>query len=308
VGRAAGGGGLLSDDGRRIALVVNPSAAGGKPRRLLPQVRAELDAAGLQYRVAETRDIQHAIDLAHQAAANDEAVVSLGGDGLAGAIAGAIGDSTAFGVLPGGRGNDFARALGIPKDIAGACRVLATGAEQRIDLGEANGRPFACIASTGYDAVCNRLANETRLIRGNLVYAYSALRTLISWKPARFQVRLDGVEHEFEGYTVAAANTAYYGGGMKVAPDADPSDGALDVVFIERSSKLRFVANLPKVFDGRHVEEDSVSTHRAREVEIAADRPFDVYADGEMLTQLPAQVTVRRLALRVILPTQPTAP
>jgi YegS/Rv2252/BmrU family lipid kinase len=295
----------LSADGRRIALVVNPSAAGGKPQRLLPEVRSELEGAGLAYRVAQTRDMDHAVELAREAAANGETVVSLGGDGLAGAIAGAVGDSALFGVLPGGRGNDFARALGIPQEIKAACRVLATGVEQRLDLGDANGRPFACIASTGYDSVANRLANEAKLIRGNLVYAYAAIRALVTWKPARFQVRLDGVEHEFEGYTLAAANTAYYGGGMKVAPDADPSDGALDVVFIERSSKFRFAANLPKVFSGKHVEEDSVSSHRAREVEIAADRPFDVYADGEILTQLPARVTVRRSALRVLVPGQP---
>ena len=287
---------------RRIALVMNPSAAGGKPGRLLPEVRAELEAAGLPVRVAETRDIAHAGELAREAAAAGETVVSLGGDGLAGAIAGALAGVAPFGVLPGGRGNDFARALGIPSDVRAACRVLVSGEERRLDLGDANGRPFACIASTGYDSEANRLANEARLIRGNLVYAYAALRALVSWRPARFQVRLDGAEHEFEGYTLAAANTSYYGGGMKVAPEADPTDGQLDVVFIERSSKLRFAANLPKVFKGSHVEEDSVSYHRAREVEIAADRPFDVYADGEAITALPARVTVRPGALRVILP------
>ena len=297
----------MSDESRRIALVVNPSAAGGKARRTAARGARRAGRPGALHRVAETRDIQHAIDLAHEAAANGETVVSLGGDGLAGAIAGALGDSAPFGVLPGGRGNDFARALGIPQDVRAACRILATGTEQLLDLGDANGRPFACIASVGYDSVANRLANEAKLIRGNLVYAYAAVRALVTWKPARFQVRLDGAEHEFEGYTLAAANTAYYGGGMKVAPDADPSDGALDVVFIERSSKLRFVANLPKVFSGKHVEEDSVTTHRAREVEIAADRPFDVYADGEVVTQLPARITVRQSALRVILPVQPSS-
>jgi YegS/Rv2252/BmrU family lipid kinase len=297
---------LSAAEGRRIALIVNPSAAGGKPRRLLPEIGAELDAAGLSYRIAETRDIEHAGDLAREAAAAGETVVSVGGDGLAGALAGALDGSAPLGVLPGGRGNDFARALGIPQEVRAACRVLASGEERRLDLGEANGRPFLCIGSTGYDSECNRLANETRLIRGNLVYAYAALRTLISWRPARFEVRLDGVEHEFEGYTVAAANTAYYGGGMKVAPDADPADGLIDVVFIKQSSKLRFAANLPKVFAGTHVEEDSVSTYRAREVEIAADRPFDVYADGDVVASLPARVTLRPGRLRVVLPARDT--
>jgi YegS/Rv2252/BmrU family lipid kinase len=287
---------------RRIAVVVNPTAAGGKPRRLLPVVEAELRAAGLDYRVAETRDIRHAAELAHEAAAAGEVVASLGGDGLAGALAGALRGSGLLGVLPGGRGNDLARALGIPQDPREACRVLATGVERRLDLGEANGNPFVCIASCGYDSVANRIANEARLVRGNLVYAYAAIRALVPWRPARFQVRLDGAEHEFEGYTLAAANTSYYGGGMQIAPAADPADGMLDVVFIKRSGKLKFIANLPKVFSGTHVHEDTVSTHRAREVEVRTDRPFDVYADGEVVTALPMTARVQPGALRVICP------
>jgi YegS/Rv2252/BmrU family lipid kinase len=205
-------------------------------------------------------------------------------------------------VVPAGRGNDFARALGIPEDVGGATRVLLEGVRKALDLGEANGKPFACIASMGFDSDANRVANEATLVRGNMVYAYAAIRALLAWKPARFTVRLDGREHRFEGYTVAAANTAYYGGGMNMAPDADPSDGLLDVVMCERISKLRFVANLPKVFKGTHVDEDSIAVHRAREVEISADRPFDVYADGDPLTSLPATVRLVRGGLSVIAP------
>jgi diacylglycerol kinase family enzyme len=120
-------------------------------------------------------------------------------------------------------------------------------------------------------------------------------------------VRLDGREHRFEGYTVAAANTAYYGGGMQMAPGADPSDGLLEVVFVEQVAKRRFLANLPKVFKGEHIEEDTVSVHRAREVEIAADRPFDVYADGEPITTLPATVRLVRGGLSVIAPRPETS-
>jgi diacylglycerol kinase family enzyme len=135
-----------------------------------------------------------------------------------------------------------------------------------------------------------------------MVYAYAAIRALMAWKPARFTVRLDGREHRFEGYTVAAANTGYYGGGMNMAPAADPSDGLLEVVMIGNVSKRRFLANLPKVFKGTHVEQDSVDVQRAREVEISADRPFDVYADGDPLTTLPATVRLVRGGLSVIVP------
>jgi YegS/Rv2252/BmrU family lipid kinase len=287
---------------RRFAILMNPASAGGKPVRLLPEVKRELEAAGADYRVVETRDLGHATHAARDAAGRGEVVVALGGDGLVGTLAGALRGSAPLGVLPGGRGNDFARAIGIPQDIPGACRVLLTGVRKALDLGEANGRAFACIASMGYDSEANRLANDAKLVRGNLVYAYAAIRALVSWKPARFTVRLDGRDLRFEGYTVAAANTGYYGGGMHMAPGADPSDGLLEIILVEQVSKRRFLANLPKVFKGEHVHEQTVSVHRAREVEISADRPFDVYADGEPVTTLPATVRLVRGGLSVIAP------
>jgi YegS/Rv2252/BmrU family lipid kinase len=181
--------------------------------------------------------------------------------------------------------------------------VLLDGSERALDLGEANGRAFACIASVGYDSDANRIANEARFIRGNLVYLWAGIRALASWKPARFAVKLDGREVEFEGYTVGVCNTAYYGGGMKAAPDADPADGLFDVLFLKRTSKLRFLARvLPKVFSGTHVELEEIEVHRASEVEILANRPFDVYADGDPITTLPATMRLAPGALRVIAP------
>jgi YegS/Rv2252/BmrU family lipid kinase len=289
----------LSD--RKLVLLLNPSAAGGRAAHLLPEARQELEALGVPCRVVETRDMAHASQAALEAT-DDETVVAMGGDGLVGTLAAAVRGRVPLGVLPAGRGNDFARELGIPSDIPGASRVLAQGVERRLDLGEANGRPFICIASTGFDSEANKIANEVRFVKGNLVYAYAAIRALVSWRPARFSLKLDGQEHDLDGYTVVAANTRYYGGGMCVAPGADPTDGTLEVVLIGQTSKLRFLGNLPKVFNAKHVELDGVKVFRAREVEIAADRPFDVYADGEILTSLPATVRVLAGAVRVIAP------
>jgi YegS/Rv2252/BmrU family lipid kinase len=289
---------------RRLVLVTNPEAAGGKALRLIPVVRKELDSLALDYEIVEARDIAHAANSAAQAAAADKTVVAMGGDGLVGALAAAVRGKGPLGVLPAGRGNDFARELSIPTDVAGACRVLAEGVARPLDLGEANGKPFICIASTGYDSEANRIANEARLVRGNLVYAYAAVRALVSWRPARFSVHLDGEDRSFEGYTVVAANTRFYGGGMRVAPNAKPGDGLLEVVLIENTSKLRFLSNLPKVFSAKHVELEGVRSFRARQVEISADRPFDVYADGDRLTTLPATIRVLPHALHVIAPSK----
>ena len=173
---------------------------------------------------------------------------------------------------------------------------------RQIDLGEADGAHFIGIASAGFDSDANRMANEAKLVRGNLVYAYAALKALVAFKPAHFVVTLDGERHEFTGYTVAAANSKAYGGGMYLAPDAELDDGLLDVVVTEWVPKRRFVSQLPKVFKGDHVNNPEVHVFRAREVTIEADRPFALYADGDPIADLPVTVRVLPRAVSVLVP------
>jgi YegS/Rv2252/BmrU family lipid kinase len=266
-------------------------------------VRAALARHGLEHRVEFTRTLDHARELALAAAAAGEVAVAFGGDGLAGAIAGALKHSPGvLGVLPGGRGNDLARTLGIPLEPAPACDVLASGVIRELDLGEVAGRTFIGIASCGFDSEANRIANSTRLVRGNLVYVYSAIAALARWKPAAFEVELDGERRAFTGYSVALANSRSYGGGMMLAPDASMQDGMLDVVMIRHVAKARFLALLPTVFRGAHVGQRNVEIARAREVEVRAERPFAMYADGDPIAELPATARALPGAVKVIVP------
>jgi YegS/Rv2252/BmrU family lipid kinase len=191
--------------------------------------------------------------------------------------------------------------LGIPTDPEAAVEVLLAGHSRRIDVGEVNGKRFLGIVSVGFDSEANRRANESRL-RGNLVYAYAALRTLAGWKPARFRIRVDGETIRLSGYSVSVANSRAFGGGMFIAPDAELDDGQFDIVAVGEVGKLRFVANLPKVFKGTHVEEDEVKVFRAQHLELTASRPFPVYADGAHATDLPARLRVIPRALSVLVP------
>jgi diacylglycerol kinase family enzyme len=185
--------------------------------------------------------------------------------------------------------------------------VLAAGNEREIDVGDANGRRFLCVASCGFDSDANRIANDARIVRGNLVYAYAAIRTLAFWRPATFTVVLDEQDPiVFKGYSVAAANSRAFGGGMFIAPHALLDDGLLDVITVSDVSKLRYVRGLPKVFKGAHLENEEVTEHRAATIQISADRDFAVYADGEHLTDLPATLRTMKRALRVIAPSEPT--
>jgi YegS/Rv2252/BmrU family lipid kinase len=288
----------------RISLIVNPSAGGGRAGRALADVRAELARHNIEHHLETTQSLDHARELAVAAATAGETAVAFGGDGLVGAVAGALKHSTGvLGVLPGGRGNDFARVLGIPLEPNAACAVLATGAVRELDLGEVNSRTFISIASCGFDSDANRIANRTRLVRGNLVYTYGALRALAGWRPARFEVTIDGGEtRALVGYTVAAANSGAYGGGMMLAPNASLHDGALDVVLVGHVPKLSFLRLLPTVFKGEHVRQREVQVLRGAEVRIAADRPFTMYADGDPIAELPATVRVLPAAVRVIVP------
>jgi YegS/Rv2252/BmrU family lipid kinase len=286
-----------------LALIVNPAAGYGRAGKALPGVRRALAAHGLEHRVEETRSLKHAADLARGAQLAGETVVAFGGDGLVGAVAGALKNTGGvLGVLPGGRGNDYARVLGIPLHPVAACDVLAHGRVRSLDLGEVDGRAFVGIASCGFDSVANRIANETRLVRGNLVYTYGGLRALVTWRAADFEIELDGGARRLVGMTVAIANAAAYGGGMMLAPDARLDDGLLDVVLIAETSKLEFLRGLRRVFKGTHVELPEVEVLRAREVRVDAQPRFTVYADGDPVGELPVSVRCLPGAIQVIAP------
>ncbi len=288
---------------RRFLVLVNPSAGGGRALRRLPVVLAELERLGAPHRVVQTRSIEHARQQAESAVETGETVASLGGDGLLRPIASALRHTgSALAILPGGRGNDLARVLGIPTAPAEAARLAVEGREQMLDVARVEGTSYMGIASFGFDSDANRIANEVRLIRGNLVYLYAAIRALAGWRPARFTVIVDGARHEITGYSVAVANSRAYGGGMYIAPDAELDDGRLDVVMTASSSKLRALRAFPKVFKGTHVSDANVQVVRGSVVEVAADRPFDIYADGDPVGALPATLRVEPRCLRVIVP------
>jgi YegS/Rv2252/BmrU family lipid kinase len=294
---------------RPVALLVNPSAGGGRALKALPAVEAELTRLGVPFRVERTQSIRHAHELATAAADAGEVAVPLSGDGLVGAVASALRgrEGAVMGVLPGGRGNDFARVVGLGRDPVAACAVLRDGVPTPIDLGEVvsgagQGRTFVGIASLGFDSVANQLANEAPAVLGPMVYAYAALRAMVTWKPATFDVTVGRERRTFTGWSVAAANGKAYGGGMLLAPDAEMDDGLLDVVMGWPPSRRAFLGSLRDVFKGTHLDRDWIAVLRGAEVRIAADRPFTVYADGDPVGELPVTIRAVPRAVQVLLP------
>ena len=288
---------------RRLALVVNPSAGGGRAGRLRPGVERALRQAGHDLVASATRSLEHADELVQAALADDRVVVAMGGDGIVGPVANAVAAGGGLlAVLPGGRGNDFARAVGLGADPVAACAVLSSGVEHAVDLGDVDGAAFLGIASVGFDSAVQERALVNRLPLGQAVYLWAALSTVAGWQHARFSGAVDGEPLALHGWSVAVANSGVYGGGMRLAPDACLEDGLLDVVTTSATSRTRFLRALPSVFRGTHVTRPSVQVRRARVVRLQADRPFRVFADGDPVGTLPCTVSVRPGALRVLLP------
>ena len=288
---------------RDVCLIVNPHAGGGRAEKRLPAVESVLRSHGIRFRVERTTSLDHARELARSTVEREEIAAALGGDGLAGAVAGELhGTRGILGVLPGGRGNDFARKLGISQDAGRAAEVLATGGIREIDVATTNGKAYLGIASAGIDSDCQDIALDTKLPLGSFVYVYSILRAIRRWKPARWTVTIDGETHTFSGYSVGVSNSGMFGGGIKYVPDASLDDGLLDVVLNADSSKLDYLRGLPRAFKGTHIDAPSFTILRGREVTFEADRPYVAYADGDPLAPLPCTIRVEPRALRVLAP------
>ena len=288
---------------RRFALLVNPASAGGKALKALPAVHAALDRLDAPHRTVTTRSSEHAADEAATAAAQGETVAALSGDGMLRPLAGALkGTGSALAVIPCGRGNDLARVLGIPDDPAAAAELAVKGAEKLLDVAHVDGTPYLGIASFGFDSDANRIANEAKLVKGNAVYLYAALRALAAWKPAAFTVTVDGERHDASGYSVAVGNSKAYGGGMIVLPQAELDDGELDVLISTRTSKLTFLQGVFKTFKAAHVDSPYAQFLRGAKIEVSTDRPFVIYGDGDPIGTTPATIGVEPRCLRVIVP------
>jgi diacylglycerol kinase (ATP) len=295
-----------------VVVVANPTAGRGKGAKLIPKVDALLRSLGVAHtiRICESPE-----DPERQAwlAANDGAdiVAALGGDGQVGACAnGVMGTDSALAVIPAGTGNDFARHLGLDrKDPLAAVRLLASPTFKRIDAVKVTTpereRYYVNIGGAGFDSEVNEHANKVRRLQGTAKYIYSTFVTLARFAAGEFLVKVDGKDHQFKGMMLAVGNATSYGGGMRVTPDARSDDGLLDVCVIQELPKWQFVKAFPKVFSGKHVGHPAVTMLRGKQIEISADRPFQVYADGEPVGCLPATFTVLPSALRVVVPPRP---
>ncbi len=291
-------------------VIVNPAAGGGRAARAIPWLRERLERSP-DARLEVTQGVGDAERLASDAADRGHVrVVAVGGDGtvqeVVNGLLGRGGGSTTVGIVPLGSGNDLARSLGLPDELATAWRSAVGNKTRPIDValarnGGGDDRWFASAGGIGFDAqVAAALAKRRRWQGGRGGYLLTSLRELRRFENRPVSITLDGGESlERDVLFVAVANGEYYGGGMRIAPGAVPDDGLLDLCVVGDISRLTALREMPNLYRGRHVGNPAVSMHRAAEISIAGDGATAIHLDGEPFGTLPLTVSLRARALGV---------
>lgn len=286
-------------------LIANPAAGEGRSRRIAEAAAQSLLRAGQPADLRLTRAPGHALELARQAVQEGcERLVVCGGDGTIREVLPALARTQIpLGLLPFGTANDLARALGVPRRLDRALQVLLRGRPTSIDLGQAGAALFCTVAAFGFDAEISEAMHQGRIpFPGTAGYLYATLGHLFRFRPPR--VRLEGEFGVFEGEVllVATANTRSYGGGMQIAPTADPRDGRLEVCIVRQVPKLTVLGMLPRLFWGGHVHHPAVRVERTSWLRLHTAEPHLLHADGESLAHTPVTIEALPAALQVVLP------
>jgi diacylglycerol kinase (ATP) len=267
-----------------------------------PELRDLMARHGLGNELIATESVEDAIAATRRAKAEGYAVVvAAGGDGTVGTVAFELaGSDTALGILPLGSAMNVARSLGIPRELDEAAAILASGAVRRIDVGDANGRPFLEVGSVGLNAAI--FGEAQRFDHGEYGSFFGLLSVLVRYRPARMRLRLDDRTITTGALMIAVANAPYTGVGFTFAPDASLDDGLLDVRVFDRFSKWELVRHLASIMAGRRAYTPKVRTYRSRRVRIEARHPRPARVDATDLGTTPVDFTLRPGVLRVVAP------
>jgi diacylglycerol kinase (ATP) len=306
----------MSEGRREIAKVTaltNPVSGHGAALRA-----AQTAIARLQHRGVEVVEIigDDAQDARYLAAAalerGTDALMVTGGDGVvSNALQVLAGTDVPLGIIPAGTGNDHAREFGIPtKDPEAAADIVVDGWTETIDLGRiqcGEGRKkcdkwFGTVAATGFDSLVTDRANRMSWPHGRLRYYIAMLAELSQLRMLPFRLVLDGSQEIDADITLAAfGNTRSYGGGLLICPNADPTDGLLDITMAHSASRTKLIRLFPTVMKGTHVDLDEVSTARAKSIHVECPG-INVYADGDFACALPADISAVPAALQILRP------
>jgi diacylglycerol kinase (ATP) len=298
----------------RTKVIVNPAARGGKTARQWPLISELLKQNDILFDYAFTEGQGHGVDLAKEAVkAGYEIIVAVGGDGTVNEVINGIVDKdgkgrSTLGIICTGTGRDCIRSLNIPDDISKACEVLANRNCVDIDLGRAeyisdghkDRRYYINTAGLGFPAAVAERTRRFKRLGGTIPFLIAFATVFVAYKAKDIMINIDGQILQERNLLIAVNNGRYFGGGMKIAPDADTCDGLLDIVTVRDVNKLRLLYNFPRLYKGTHVTHPRVSTYKAKKVDIQTSGKLLLQLDGEVVGEATAGFSIIPSALRVI--------
>ncbi|MEP6848838.1 MAG: diacylglycerol kinase family protein [Acidobacteriota bacterium] len=308
-------------------VIVNPKSAAGSTKGKWAEIASDLRTHFGPFNVAFTKWHGDGIELAKRGIENGrKLIIACGGDGTINEVANGIletGEDIEMGILPSGTGGDFRRTIEMPQTMREAARALRTGETKTIDVGkvtfqnfqdEAVSRYFLNVSSFGLAAsIIERVKSDTSLswlpidaLRGKASFAVSTLQQILSPSVSRICVKIDDSEEKpMDTVNFCVANARYFGGGMKIAPEASLVDGFFDVVNIGDISTAKIILNAHMLYRGTHLDLPEVKSKRARRIEArSADASVEIHieADGELPGKLPVIYEIVPAALRLRVP------
>jgi diacylglycerol kinase (ATP) len=293
----------------RVTMLTNPASGHGSAPHAAERAVTQLHRRGVDVVAIAGTDAEHARRLVDGALERGmDALVVVGGDGIISLALQVLAQTDIpLAIIPAGTGNDHAREFGIPTgDPEAAANIVVDGIAETIDLGRVEGadgtdRWFGTVMAAGFDSLVTDRTNRMRWPHGRMRYNVAMVAELSRLRLLPFRLSFDGEQLDAELTLAAFGNTKSYGGGMRICPDADPTDGLLDATMVASASRTKLIRLFPTVFKGTHVDLDEVRTARAHRITV--DSPgINAYADGEFVCPLPLEVSAVPGALRLLRP------
>jgi len=292
--------------------IVNPVAGNGIALRITKTIHMlfkelKLKYEDIDYEIVYTKEAGHATEIARKySSKGDYRIYAVGGDGtLNEVLNGMVGSNSSLGCIPGGSGNDFIKSIVTKFDRKRILMNTVLGTEEEIDIGQVNGRYFINIASMGFDAsVVNNVEKykNIKYLPNKFSYIASVFDTARDFKNLNLKMKINDEDFETEAFMVAIANGKYYGGGIKIAPDANMRDGLLDVLLIRDMTAAKIIKFFPKAMAGKHMGLDEVTFRRATRVTLQSDEPVFINIDGEVEATREAVFTMDDQKVKFIIP------
>lgn len=294
----------------RVTMLTNPASGHGNAPHAAERAIARLQQRGVDVVEIVGTDAAHAGRLVRESLdRGTDALVVAGGDGVISiALQALAGGNVPMGIIPAGTGNDHAREYGLPTgDPEAAADIVADGCAETVDLGrivasDGTTKWFGTVVATGFDSLVSDRTNRMSWPHGRMRYNVAMVAELSKLRLLPFRLVLDGDREIITDLTlVAFGNTRSYGGGMRITPNADHSDGLLDITMVHSASRTKLIRLFPTVFKGTHIDLDAVTTDRAATITVESPG-INAYADGEYACPLPAEISAVPGALQILVP------